>query len=254
MLHNHMTDIVRGARPALANIAQSIMMGDRMLSSPSYTGENTTYRLKLRAPQFQCNTTTSREERDLTEEDSQMHTLAFNSTWNRYHSILTIEKHVVNHVYSLTSKENPDRFGAIDVQRLSCKGQSTSFDLNVTHTKGTQSLNYAVSDVEPLGYLQGEFSTGVGMPPRPYTNTTLYEKLSEGFTRKVASYMPLMNDVALLDSLSRMVSSTANQSCNTQDASFTCTEDRKLANGSIIMHCNCPWDGLNDGKSAFMAS
>jgi hypothetical protein len=106
-----------------------------------------------------------------------------------------------------------------------------------------------VSNVEPLDWLDDEYSTPLEMPPRPYTNTSDYGVLLQDFTQRVATYLPLMNDVALLDSMSQLVAGTAKQSCSTQDVRFACTEDHTLTNGSIVMHCDCPWNGVNDGMS-----
>lgn len=73
----------RKPRSALINIGRSVMTGDRMLNSPSYTGDNSSYTLRFRAPQFRCNQSTSLKRFSMRDVTPIYKLPGFNSDWKK---------------------------------------------------------------------------------------------------------------------------------------------------------------------------
>jgi hypothetical protein len=255
------TDIASHARPALNNIAQSIMMGDRLLNTPSHTGEKSSYSLQFRAPQFQCNTSTSQDIMNLTSEDDSYPTSTgpnFMSSWSSYQSVYVVEKYVMRYIYA--SKRNQSRrVGVIDVQRLECRDVSALFDLHTTHPKGIQEIDRNITGMKALELPQHRIGTGVSMPPAPYTNTSNYGEDVRNLTKLVASKVPTMNEVALLDAFGRLAESKSNQTCYARakgsirptSGSGDCRGHDILDDGTSILLCewNCTNVYAGDGKA-----
>jgi hypothetical protein len=212
-----------------------------MFGFPSYTGVNSTYRLEFRAPQFHCNTTTTREERILDVKSFGVDIPGFVSTWNNNPPKLSFKKHIVDSIYQMSTTENSTRTAIIDVQELVCEGQSAFFTLNITHTEGAQSIAHIISDVKAPLHLGNKFSTGVRWPPRPRTVTSDWGESIRAFTLSVAGYVPLMNEKALLDSLGSRMEMETSQSCFVRGSTnLTCTQSYTLDNGTAVVLCNWP--------------
>jgi hypothetical protein len=254
------TDTASHARPALNNIAQSIMMGDRLINTPSHTGENSSYSLQFRAPQFQCNTSTSQDRMNLTSKDySYPESIGpdFKSSWNSDRSVYVVEKYVMRYIYA-SQRNQSRRVGVIDVQRLECQGVSALFDLRITHPKGIQEIDRNITDMKPLVLPQHQIGTGVSMPPAPYTNTSNYGEDVRNLTKLVASKVPTMNEVALLDAFGRLAESESNQTCFARakgsirptSGSGDCGGHGTLDDGTSVLLCewNCTNVYAGDGK------
>jgi hypothetical protein len=236
------------------------MMGDRLLNTPSHTGENSSYSLQFRAPQFQCNTSTSLEQLDLTNEDDAYPTAtgpAFRSSWDSDESIFRVEKYLMKYIY--TTQHNGSRhIGAVDVQRLECRGVSALLDLRITHPKGIQEIYRNTTDLRPLRLAQNRIATGVSMPPAPYTNTSNYGEDVRNFTEMVARLVPTMNEKSLLDSFGRLADGDSNQTCYAHARNSIrrppgggeCTEHGTLDNETAILLCE-EWkcDDIHAGAS-----
>jgi hypothetical protein len=222
------------------------MMGDRMLSTPSHTGENSSYSLQFRAPQFQCNTSTYRENLNMTTDD-RIHPKstgpAFISTWLSDGSIFSVKKYVMDHVYA-SQRNGSKRTGVVDVEHFQCRGVSVLFDLRVTHPNGIQEIERNISDLQPLKHFPYKIATGVSMPPLPYTNTSHYGEDVRNLTQSVAKLVPAMNERALLDAFGYLVESRSNQTCfgRNQNSSLAtgdgCLKPSTLDNGTSIFICD----------------
>ena len=179
------------------------MMADRILSLPSHTGENSTYRLIFWAPQFHCNKSNFLMELDLeNSKNSSFSIPAFESTW--YEGVLSINKYVINHIYTPYLGTNSTYTAVFDVQKLSCEGHSMLFDLNITHTKGVQSTEHSLSDPKPLDNPPEKWRMGTHLPPLTDHNITSYSEDFRAWNQRVASYLPNMTEMALFGSLGRL--------------------------------------------------
>jgi hypothetical protein len=143
-----------------------------MFSFPSYTGVNSTYRLKFRALLLRCNTNTTREERILEVGDFGVYIPGFVSTWYNDPTELSSKKHFVDSIYQTPTTKNSTCTAIIDVQDLVCKEQSAFFTLNATHPGGAQSITHSISDVKAAQYGGNSVSTSVRWPPRPRMATS----------------------------------------------------------------------------------
>jgi hypothetical protein len=206
------------------------MRGDRLLNSPSHTGENSTYSLQFRAPQFQCNTSTFTEEIGSADDDYPAyrgyHSPEFESIWTSNISTLLVTKHVMNHIYP--NPENRSRLvGVFDAQRLECRGVSRLFDLRISHHNNVQKIECNITEAKPLFLSSNMMSMQVTMPPIPWTNTSDYGEKVRNITKQVASLLPTMNEMALLDALGTVVESKSNQRCyggtSSSDVEWKCT-------------------------------
>jgi hypothetical protein len=76
-------------------------MGSRILNSLSYTGEDSSYSLRFRVPQYRCNQSTSHELYiESTNRTLYYQVLAFNLRWSRIKNDLTFQKYTVDDVYA----------------------------------------------------------------------------------------------------------------------------------------------------------
>jgi hypothetical protein len=230
------------------------MMGDRLLGTPSHTGENSSYLLQFRAPQFQCNTSISRENMNLPSDlgfsdNPTSVSPAFVSSWSFDQSIFSSKKYVVDYIYS-TQMNGSERIGVVDIEHFQCQGISALFDLRISHSNGIQVIERNISDLTHLEYFDATISAEVSMPPLPYTNTSDYGEDVRNIIQYVAERVPAMNEKALLDAFGILVESQSNQTCSglSNNSSYPprdgCLEPSKLENGTSIFLCD--WNCTND--------
>jgi hypothetical protein len=140
--------VCRGARPALANVARSVITGNRMLDSLSYTGDNSSYSLTFRAPQYRCSQVESEEQLHLSSGNDGLSysAPAFTSQWSQDRNDLSFTKYAVVRVRTASSPVNATRHVTMAVRNFSCRGESHMFELDISYSGGNLSINPSTSD------------------------------------------------------------------------------------------------------------
>lgn len=245
--------VPRGARPALSNIARSVMMGDRMLNSPSYTGDNSSYRLRFRAPQYRCNKTTSQEHYpENTNGTSFYEVPAFNSRWSRSMNSLVFQKYAVNPAQARSPDRNQTQNVTVTVEGLECRGESSMFDLGISYTSKGLEMNRTMTDTQALGPIPMVWGNRTMIPPQSDRKISSFTEEFRNWTQSVAASLPQMNQMALLDALGSWMTARVPQRC-VSVANTTCTGQSRAENGTIIAVCDPACDVLADGRLPRMA-
>jgi hypothetical protein len=203
------------------------MMGDHIVSSPTYTGENSTYALQFRAPQVHCtasNSSLNVKWKSRSNASNENIIPSLDLKWENNTQL--VQKTRLNHAKTFVPSKNQSNHDALDdpldavldVEGLSCQGQSLLFDLNITHMDGAQQISRRISDPQPMDDISVE-------PPLTfYINDTTrksYDLLPirvddpQDWNNWVAHASPIMNQLALLDSLGWWMTDSTNQSCYT---------------------------------------
>jgi hypothetical protein len=134
-----------------------------------------------------------------------------------------VQKTRLNHAKTFVPSKNQSNHDALDdpldavldVEGLSCQGQSLLFDLNITHMDGAQQISRRISDPQPMDDISVE------LPLTFYINDTTrksYDLLPirvddpQDWNNWVARASPIMNQLALLDSLGWWMTDSTNQS------------------------------------------
>ncbi|KAH7402200.1 hypothetical protein DE146DRAFT_631451 [Phaeosphaeria sp. MPI-PUGE-AT-0046c] len=237
----------RGARPALSNIARSVMMGDRMLSSPSYTGDNSSYHLRFRAPQYRCNKTTSKEQYlETTNGTLYFEVPAFASRWSRLGNSLVFQKFAVDHVYASSPNVNETQNVTVTVEGFECRGESRMVDLGISYSPKGLEMKRTMTDTQKLGSIPMVWSNRTTIPPKWDRNTSSFDEKFRNWTQSVAASLSEMNQMALLDALGFWMTANVPQKC-TSAANRTCTGQDRATNGTAITVCDPKCDVLASG-------
>jgi hypothetical protein len=204
------------------------------------TGTNSTYNLEFRAPRFRCKNSTVRQEIPLEGSSHEVSGPGFVSTWDGDHLFrLSFKKYTIGSIYLSTTGE-PTYTGLVDVNETVCDPKSALFSLNITQTGDFQDIAHIVNDIRTLNHTATRFNTNVSWPPLPLTDASNWSEPLRSFTQSVARYLPVMNEMALLDSLGSQMPMESSQSCRAIAVNVTCTRNHLLDNGTAVLICDWP--------------
>lgn len=219
-----------------------------MYSLASHTGTNSTYNLEFRAPQFHCHNSTARQEIPLKGFGHMVEGPGFVSTWDGDRLFrLSFKRYTIDSIY-LSTTENLTYTGLVHVNEMVCDPRSALFSLNITQTGDFQNITPIVTDPRTHSHTETKFNANVSWPPLPLTNASNWGEPLRSFTQSVASYLPLMNEMALLDSLGSRMPMESSQSCRANAVNVTCTRNHVLDNGTAVLICDWPCEADYNSK------
>lgn len=160
-------DVGRAPLRSLAALSKFVMSSGRIIDMPPPVGQNMSYTLDFRGPQFSCKQNTVNSTMAL---PSPYETTVFNSTWdgvegNQTCTYVLSQRQYFGYYVELngTVKSGDDIFvlqGEQDKETrnitfvaqdtvLNCSTQSVLYKLNITYVKGVQQVIFNMSDLQP---------------------------------------------------------------------------------------------------------
>ena len=212
----------RGATPALANIARSILTDSHIFNLPKPIGENSSYQLQFWAPQFVCNSSTFKDSMELeyviTDLETTLNAVVYEVHWEN--SELFVKKNQILGYYrqyhyknETTTSNNANKIyrAVVKTERMDCKTYSMAYDLHVNYPKGVQQISYSISDSKPLVYSEEKLSPEYRWlgNPWPWNSSqgdiaSYPHKLQEWINNTIDS-LPVSNQATLLDALGLII-------------------------------------------------
>jgi hypothetical protein len=237
---NQQLMITRSASDDLTNIAQTILNYNPGYPSMSATGEDSSYSLEFRAPQFRCNVHRNESAERFT---SPFPWLVFESDFDDISDQpnFTVIRQTAKPWFTKSSDDEPSEVETIlRTEELNCQPYSVRYKLNVTHPKGVQTFKYDIDDWKLLP------APGADIPSY-WTNNTLpsfrmnkteddmsvYPDEAKLFIQKVQQQLPSYNEWAILDSLMTHIRREKTQLITP----IECNERTKLDNGTSLFRC-----------------
>jgi hypothetical protein len=229
----------------LLNIARLIIMNGQVLDLLVYPGENSTFNLQFRAPQFHCNSSTYNHTQPL--EDSlggSGITPIFESEWHSPSSDnhifkYTLRKHSVKY---LTIKRRPDNLippeAQLETFEQSCWPISMLYNVTISFPRGVRKIEHTLSNARAvpdpkdiydhrLPYFDdgGNNSIYLALPAEP--------KAQEEWNQKVLTALPVVNEWLLLDALGSLLAGEASRMLSATD----CQQREVWENGTSVEDC-----------------
>ncbi|KAF2679746.1 hypothetical protein K458DRAFT_393589 [Lentithecium fluviatile CBS 122367] len=262
-----------GPKPWLINMAKSVLVSSQVYNLPVHTGENSTYRLQLRAPQLFCNTSIYNETIPLIYQQDYSYeyglsALVFQSgygtsSYRNATSFNVTKSRILAYFTALNASETTEDFEAI-VERNSivCNTYTMNHDINVTYPKGVQTLEIVKSDPMPLLRKDWNFpwsyqwnGTGDETWPFPPSRNDIksYPQDLQEYIRNSSEALATYSNWAVLDAFNNTMSYTWYES-NVQWLSYLGLKPHTLENGTMVNYTT--WNsspfvkhGWENGKS-----
>jgi hypothetical protein len=216
MLHALLkTKPCRGTPGRLLNIARSTIMNGQVLDLIVHPGENSTFNMQFRAPQFHCTSSAYNHSLDLRDplydSTNLLLTPEFASEWHTPASDEHILKYSVrkHSLESVTVIRRPDNITTYEAQletfEQSCWPKSMLYNVTISFPRGVRKIEHTLSDARavpdpkdiydhPLPYLAGgNNSIYMALPAEP--------KALEEWNQKILTALPVLNEWVLLDAL-----------------------------------------------------
>lgn len=226
------------------------MMGGTTSNAVSYTGENSTYSLQFQAPQLQCresknemiNETLFTGRRwDAAEESTEdspawlaFQIPGFESVWNMNGNELTFAKYAIDYIHA-APKPGPQgtRNVTLNIQKLSCHGQSRIFVLKISYLKTGLSMERTLGDMKSLEPMPKQWTRQInGALPK---ESASFDEGLRSWVQMIAENLPMMNNIALLDAMGSWIEANSTQLCLIPMYTATCSSRAEYPTGS-----DCP--------------
>ena len=235
-----------GAPGALVNIAQSIIMNNQVFDLLVHPGENSTYTLQFRAPQFQC--TVLRHNSTILLEEPQMPnygliSLAYASTFPSPLAAKTLvysmSKHNVKSITTERSLNFTKTYKAhMETVEYSCKPCSMLHEVYLSFPRGVRSTKHTTSDpgpiLDPVDIYDGDV--------RGRTDRVIHIDLAaspqalEAWRQRLIAALPVTNGRAILDALGSVLEVAWYAESSTPGVE-ECNQTHAFDNGTTIHEC-----------------
>ncbi|KAH4276439.1 hypothetical protein HBI70_071390 [Parastagonospora nodorum] len=199
----------KAPKQSLVNIAQSIITNNQVFRLLVQPGENSTFRLQFRAPQYKCTVSRYngsipleyRTQGNTDETDDALTGLVFVSEWNAISHLYSVIQHRIGNYTVQRSQQNTTSYEAfVETTEQSCHPTSVLYAVEVTFPRGIQTIQHSLSDARSLPKqkdlydgLQGSLGISLVLPPE--------SQALEEWRQKMLTALPISNEWALLDAL-----------------------------------------------------
>lgn len=229
----------------MLNIAKSVINNNPGFQSVSSTGENSSYQLAFRAPQFRCSTSNFNVTFRFEESFPDLNIIQ--TTWNGSNFAFH-QKHAVEYFTPESTEQPLEVEATMEAEELVCNPYSVLYKLDITHPKGVQGFVRTIDDWQPLGYPERnweslsslyriDFNTS-GMDPWPWPESgrdmVSYPEEANLFAQEAREMLPRFNEFAILDSLMTQLQINTSNGVVTEH----CTQEFTLANGTNAFKCS----------------
>jgi hypothetical protein len=192
----------------LLNIARGIIMNDQVLDLLVHPGENSTFNLHFRGPQFRCNSSVYNHSRPL--EDPWIDPMRllqipeFVSEWHSPNSDNHLLKYIIrkHSIESITVERRPDNTTTYNAQletfEQSCWPRSMLYNVTISFPRGSRKIEHTLSDARAvpdpkdiydhrLPYIDGgNNSIYMALPAEP--------KALKEWNQKILTALPVSNE------------------------------------------------------------
>jgi hypothetical protein len=248
----------------LVNIARSIITNDQVFDLLVHPGENSTYNLQFRAPQFQCTVSQYDTNVPLEYTDSVLVGPYFSSKLESPKSnetcVYTVSKYSIHNVTAKRSPDNTTTFEApVQVIEQSCKPYSMLYDVKISFPRGIRMIEHKISDPKALPnavdiydeYVPDSDTWGINltMSAEPLRELALAE-----WRQRIFAAFPISNEWAILDALGAVLDVVAYNRMWFATPPDECIQQDAFGNGTTIHVCLGGEDyeegALNDNGTA----
>jgi len=190
-------------------IAQAIVFNNQMFTLPGHPGENSSYDLEFRGPQFTC--TTEQYNSDVAIDYKQrlyLEVPMFTTTWDQEQLIYSSKRYDISN-YTVQGDPSNEIVGEANcrVEEQICIAQSVLYDVAITFPRGVQTVEYSFSGAKVLPRkieaLGAESALKLELPPNSQAYKDWYHELS--------TMIPSSNEWAILDALGALIEGTTFQ-------------------------------------------
>ncbi|KAF2877373.1 hypothetical protein BDV95DRAFT_144558 [Massariosphaeria phaeospora] len=220
-----------GPAQALNNIAQSVIIDNHVFNMLIHPGENSTYKLQFRGPQFRCKT--SRYNHSIPMEyrpDDGITSAVFVSEWHEDALTLSVKQRKLGNYSIVHSTPNTTRYEAhVETLEQSCGPVSVFYHVDVTFPRGVQTIQHYLSDEKDMPKKAGAYDDlNLTLPAQPQT--------ARAWNQRVLAALPIYNEWALLDALGSLLVGEFYINSQGSDPD-SCRQSQSFKNGTIVQDC-----------------
>jgi hypothetical protein len=199
------TKLFSGPRESLSNVARSILINDEVFSLLASPGDNSTYHLQFRGPQFRCTTANHNITVPL---DGTVYNngLVFVSKWESESLRYSIAQHSIE-VLRNNQSVNLTHY-SIGFMEQSCETVSMLYDVEVSFPRGLRQIKHSCSNAEPFENKSRMLGPTWYIPsPNLYTMLKLpaEAQVIHIWNQQVISLIPIVNQWALSDAMGELL-------------------------------------------------
>lgn len=234
-----------GPTPALTSIARSIIINDQVFNLPGHPGENATYELQFRGPQFRCNVSTYNSSIPL-EYDKTFSTLSgavFVSAWLNDSLTLSVKQHNISSYSVLQNDQNTTSYQAhVETTERSCSPKSVLYNADVSFPRGVQKIEHRLSDEKEILNKWKEEDDNHTWGDQTWATMSLIlpaeQQAIQDYNQKVSDTLPAYNQWALLDALGSLLDGVYHEEFSVPlPDNPDCTPETNPENGTVIKNC-----------------
>jgi hypothetical protein len=257
-MHGLSTKPCRAPPRVLVNVAQSIIRNDQVFDLLVHPGENSTYNLQFRAPQFRC--TVSQHNSTIPMEytgnglDLRLTTLAFLSQYLPPWDPLSLQvltpshpetlsysvlKHEIKGIIVKGSLDNATTYEAlVEAVEHFCKPYSMLYDVNISFLHGVRTINHKTSDLKavPSPAVIYDDVDELREWPGFYLKMPAEPLVLEQWRQRVIAALPVFNEWAILDALG-LILNVAGYTESSLPKLPDCIQNNALHNGTTVHLC-----------------
>jgi hypothetical protein len=228
----------------LINIAKLITASNEVLDLLVHPGENSTYNLQFRAPQFRCTVSqhNSTIPMEYGEVDSGQYRgpylryLAFSSTFSTPASPTPMQAESL--LYSASQYSLHSIIEKRSLNNTSCKPYSMLYDVTISFPRGVRTIEHNISDSKVLPIPKDVLDENVpkNWPPGLYLSTYAEPQALEEWRQRALALVPVFNEWAILDALGTVLDVAWYSGA--PGYSEGCIQKYAFENGTTIHVCN----------------
>jgi len=190
-------------------IAQAIVFNNQMFTLPGHPGENSSYHLKFRGPQFRC--TTKQYNSSVVIDYQQrvyLEVPMFATTWDQEQLLYSSKQYFISN-YTVQGDPSNEIVGEANcrVEEQICIAYSVLYDVTITFPRGVQTVDYSFSGAKALprkpDAMGPKSALRLELPPKSQAYKDWYHELS--------TIIPNSNEWAILDALGALIEGTSFQ-------------------------------------------
>jgi hypothetical protein len=196
------TKLFSGPWESLSNVASSILINNQVFSSLASPGENFTYHLQFRAPQFRCTVAIHNISVPL---DGVLYNdgLVFESKWDSQSLHYSVKQSRYEEIDLRQDHRRVTNYN-IELTEQTCEPVSMLYDVETSFSRGLRKIEHSCSDAEPFHnksrILGPNCKSEVVLPAEP--------QVLHDWNQKVMSALPIVNQWALLDAMGALLVGT----------------------------------------------
>jgi hypothetical protein len=186
------TNLFSGPRQSLSNVARSILINNQVFSSIASLGENSTYHLQFRGPQFRC----TRVDHNVSVPiDGMVYNdgLVFESKWESESLRYSIAQHWL--------RDANETYYDVQSMKQLCEPVSMLYDIEVSFPRGLRKIEHSCSDAEPVQnksrILGPNGESELTLPAEP--------QVLHDWNQMLIAALPIVNQWALLDAMGELL-------------------------------------------------